>query len=233
MQSNNVQAVCPDTMPRAQMSPILASDAFHPSAFPMISTFCNGDHIFTKFQHDMHSAGDFKKTPMDSQNGSRVQRHPVRVRATSRSTHASHTPPSRTQKRIKHWLATPKASVNCWGARTCYSSPRAIVHSNSTSTYYTYRTCIYSKVHTCMYYITVIVHACYMAILHARTTTVPIPKLSNRERWNPKAACHKQREAQKGAWKRSKHPSRSLIAPPTPPRASFGASDRSRMWIFG
>ena len=115
MQSNNVQAVCPDTMPRAQTSPILASDAFHPSAFPMISTFCNGDHIFTKFQHDMHSAGDFKKTPMDSQNGSRVERHPVRVRATSRSTHASHTPPSRTQKRIKHWLATPKASVNCWG----------------------------------------------------------------------------------------------------------------------
>ena len=125
--------------------------------------------------------------------------------------HAQHTPatphPQERRNGLSTGLQRPKQMSIAEGARTCYSSPRAIVHSNSTSTYYTYRTCIYSKVHTCMYYITVIVHACDMAILHARTTTVPIPKLSNRERWNPKAACHK-----KGRPKRE--PGSDLNTPP-------------------
>ena len=84
-----------------------------------------------------------------------------------------------------------------------------------------------------MYHITVTVHARYMAILHALTTTVPIWKMSNHERWNQKAAGHKKRETQKEAWKRSKDPSRSLIGASDLPRTSFGASDRSRIWIFG
>ena len=91
----------------------------------------------------------------------------------SESLHGQHTPAtSRPQDRRSGPSTGPKKVSIARGAKTCYSSPIAIFRSHSTGTDYIYRTCIYYEVHTFMYYITVIVHICYMAILLARTTTV-------------------------------------------------------------
>ena len=152
--------------------------------------------------------------------------------------HAQHTPatphPQERRNGLSTGLQRPKQVSIAGGARTCYSSPRAIVHSNSTSTYYTYRTCIYSKVHTC-YVLYYSYSACmrygYITCTHYHCTDPEVVKPREME---PKSGMSQTKGgSKKTAWKRSKHPPRSLPGAPDLPRASFGASARSRMWTFG
>ena len=84
---------------------------------------------------------EVKRAPIDSQKDSCVPRCPLG--ATSRSKHPSHTPLSRTQKRNKHGLATPKKTGSRWGgAKTCYSLPMTSFRIWSTRTHYIHRTCV-------------------------------------------------------------------------------------------
>ena len=150
MQSNNTQAVCPNTMPRAQMFKILASNAFHPFTFPVMSTFTTAITFLRSSKTRCTKRGTSKKRQWIFKTA------PVCCGIPSEPLHGQHTPatphPQERRNGSSIGLQRPKQVTFVGGAKTCYSWPTAIFRSHSTGTYYIYRTCIYYKVHTCMYY---------------------------------------------------------------------------------